>query len=507
MKYLVSISIGLFIILSACPGSLAQEQDYYGGSLKGTISVSPSFLSLNALTLKSCHVGMAEGIRGSFVNPAALTDVKNLEIAFAMSGGRSWRANSQLSLDAGDMVGELEVPLDFLLRRRGGIGRFSLAARTPIFNAGVGFLETEHLGIHLSGIQNVYQELDVDIPYTLTSADVPGLPDGVEIPVVFHIEGEAQLDLDGSIDSELDQKPMMVALANNLGPFRVGAGIKFYSIDGYLMSNIEINGEGSLSGSAPVDSGAWSVNLEGTAAIKRQMLLGYQGTGQVKGDAVALVLGTQMKGKYAGIGVAVEVNTPVSLVSAYQSNSSIAFGAPTIENLGGDIQVDTTGKSIYGNVDVDLSTIPMQEGETVMDGVVYKMPAEAKLRVGVAVHLPLFTIAVDAGRSFSLEKNSSNLYFLLVGLELKPLEVMSIHSIVEVSTRTIQFAEMNMDVPSATALVGTSLHLTPFLELNASLSANTLTYLGSSWERLAHEFDPHKVLQTALASMGVTVSF
>jgi len=507
VKYLVSISVGLALVVLACPDSLAQRQDPYGGSLKGVISVSPSFLSLNALTLKSCHVGMAEGIRGSFINPAALTDVKNFEVAFAMSGGRSWRANSQLSLDGGDMVGELEVPFDFLLRRRSGIEQFSLAAKTPIFQAGLGFLETEHLGIHLSGTQNIYHELNVEIPYTLTSADVPGLPDGVEIPVVFHIEGEAQLEVDGSIDSELDQRPMMVAFANRLGPFRVGAGIKFYSIDGYLMSDIEIDGEANMSGSAPTDSGAWSVDLEGTAAINRQTLLGYQGAGQVKGDAVALVLGTQAKSKYAGIGVAVEVNTPVSLVSAYQSNSSIAFGTPAIENLDGEIQVDTTGRRIYGDVNVDLSTIPTQEGKSDMDGVVYKMPAEAKLRVGAAVHLPIFTLAVDVGRSFSLEKNSSNLYFLVLGLEVKPLQVMSLHSMVEVSTRTIQFAEMDMDVPSATALVGTSLQLTPFLELNASLSANTLTYLGSSWEELAREIDPYKLFETALASMGVTVSF
>jgi len=135
------------------------------------------------------------------------------------------------------------------------------------------------------------------------------------------------------------------------------------------------------------------------------------------------------------------------------------------------------------------------------------MPAEAKVRIGAAIHFPILTLAVDAGRSFSLEKNSSNLYFLVVGLEVKPLKVMSLHSTLEVSTRTIQFADLNMDVPSGTAVVGTSLQLTPFLEFDAALSANTLTYLGTSWETMAQGIDLYKILETAQAGIGIKLSF
>lgn len=507
MKKLISIGAGFVLILLISSGGLAQDQSSYVGSLTGVISVSPSFLSLNALSLRSCNVGMAEGVRGAAINPAALTDVKNFEIALAMAGGRSWRSNSQLSFDAGQMVGEVKVPLDFLLRRKGGVEQFSCAARTPIFKAGLGFLEPEHIGIHLSGTQSIFQVLDVDIPYTLTSEEIPGLPDGLEIPVIFHIQGEAELALDGKIDSELDQRPTMIALAHKLGPIGVGAGIKLYSINGYLQSDIKIDGEGRLTGTAPADSGDWTVELEGTATISRQTLLGYSGTGQVKGDCAALVLGTQAKGKYAGIGVAVELNTPVSLTSVYESNSSIAMGTPTIEGFGGNIQVDSTGRRIYGSMDVDLSSIPLENGEMVMQGIIYRMPAEAKVRVGAAVHLPVFTLALDAGRSLSLERNSSHLYFLIVGLEVKPLKVMSFHSALEVSTRTIQFADLNMNVPSGTAVVGTSLKLTPFLEFDAALSANTLTYLGTSWETMARNIDLYKILETAQAGMGIKLSF
>ena len=507
MKNLISVGAGLFLIVVISSGGLAQEQTSYVGSLTGVISVSPSFLSLSALNLKSCHVAMAEGIRGMAINPAALTDVKNFEIALAMAGGRSWRSNTQLSFDAGEMVGEVKVPLDFQLRRRGGIEQFSFAARTPIFHASLGFLEPEHLGIHLSGIQSVMQVLDMEIPYTLTSEEIPGLPDGVEIPVVFHIEGEAQLDLDGRIDSELDQRPMMIALAHKLGPFGVGAGIKLYSIEGYLQSDIKIDGEGSLTGTVPADSGEWYVELEGTASISRQTLLGYSGTGQIKGDCVALVLGTQAKGEHAGIGVAIELNTPVSLTSTYESSSSIAMGTPTIEGFDGNIQVDSTGRRIYGSMDVDLSSIPLEDGKMAMQGTIYRMPAEAKVRIGAAIHFPILTLAVDAGRSFSLEKNSSKLYFLVVGLEVKPLKVMSLHSTLEVSTRTIQFADLSMDVPSGTAVVGTSLQLTPFLEFDVALSANTLTYLGTSWETMAQGIDLYRILETVQAGMGIRLSF
>ncbi|TET80284.1 hypothetical protein E3J38_05850, partial [candidate division TA06 bacterium] len=105
MKNVISVGAGLLLVVMISSGGLAQEQSSYVGSLTGVISVSPSFLSLSALSLKSCHVGMAEGIRGAAINPAALTDVKNFEIALAMAGGRRWRSNSQLSFDAGEMVG------------------------------------------------------------------------------------------------------------------------------------------------------------------------------------------------------------------------------------------------------------------------------------------------------------------------------------------------------------------------------------------------------------------
>jgi len=183
------------------------------------------------------------------------------------------------------------------------------------------------------------------------------------------------------------------------------------------------------------------------------------------------------------------------------------MGTPTIEGFGGNIQVDSTGRRIYGSIDVDLSSIPLEDGKIAMQGIAYRMPAEAKVRIGAAVHLPIFTLAVDVGRSLSLERNSSHLYFLVVGLEVRPLKVMSFHSTIELSTRTIQFADLNMDVPSGTAVVGTSLQLTPFLEFDAALSANTLTYLGTSWETMAQGMDLYRILETAQAGMGIKLSF
>jgi hypothetical protein len=452
-------------------------------------------------------VGIADGVRGAAINPAALADVKNLEMAFAMTGGRDWRARNHLSLGAGDMVGDISVPFEFLFRRTDGLQQLSFGARTPLCNVGFMLLETEHIGIQLSGMQRVIQNLDVKVPYTLTSNDIPGLPAGVEIPVVFHISGEAQIDLDGAIDSRLDQKPTMVAAAKKLGVFGLGVGLKLSTISGYLDSKMEIDGEGTMSGTAPADSGDWTVDLTGAASIKRQTLLGYEGAGQVKGRAIGLIAGTQIKGRHGGIGVVVELATPVSLTSDYISSSCIAFGTPEIEGLSGNVQVDTAGRAVRGNVNVGLSPIPMRDGEGVKDGVVYSMPAEARIRIGAAANFPGFTLAVDAGKSLSLERHSSNLYFLLVGLGLRPLRAVSLHSIVELSTRTVQFAEMSMTIPSGTLVAGASLQLTPFLELDTALSANTLTYIGSSWEEMAGKFDPNRVLETALASAGIRVSF
>ena len=493
------------------PNTLVGQEDVYlDGLFQGELILSSPSLLLGQLSLESGHVAWAKGVRGAVINPASLTEIQNGEVATAYLQNKNWRNYQRINFNGGGDIGTVNLPVSVDIEQTGGLGYFLMGFHPPkpgMISLGGGDLARELFDLHLLGSGNADVEFSYLIPYTLTSQEIPNLPPGVEIPVQFQVEGRIPTTLNGEMRANLVNNPAYFAIALDGGPLGLGVGVKRTRIDGDLSADITLRGSGSLQASTYTTSSGWTADLTGVANFSEQDLSQVDGSINVHGEAITLILGTLLKADRLRVGITMEGTPSIPLGSDYGLLVLKPNDPPSIVNIRDNgIIIDTLNQRVQGDVSLDLSPILLTSSGDDGTEDFYTLPKEFNFRAGFAMNLaPVLLLVMDAGRSYS--ETQLPLTSFAFGLQFAPEAPLSFHTGFNIASRTYQIGDKTWNIPRGSATVGSALRVTDHFEANLSASTSTLIFAGSSLEEISRQVSTHKIMDSYVVGFGVKVGF
>ncbi|MEW6686350.1 MAG: hypothetical protein AB1393_09135 [Candidatus Edwardsbacteria bacterium] len=422
--------VGVWIVWSLILSLNAKGEESistFQGSCLGSLSFSAP---MNSLNLEESKVGFGWGLKGATINPAALGKIHRVEFSTTYNLEKNWQGSRRFFLDE-RKTRPFAFPSNFSLSQSGGIQSFIAGLRAGSLVLAFGYLGNEALNLHLTLNGAGQQAISYHTNYFLTSTEVPGLPSEAKIPIQVLLEGNLNYRGSGALDLNLSRRPFYLALAGSRGPWSFGIACKPFMIDGSIVANLTVAGQGELEGKVTSLNEDWKVNLTTKVStdLNSQELLRLQGQGQMSASGFSLMAGALLRTERVGLGISLEKVTPLSLFTQGRLSFRYPNDFPQIETISPtDISVDTANRRIEGQTELKLTEISLGEGQ-IRQAFIYEIPAGLLLRAGAGVKLfPCLSFALAAGGSVGRQQNGLEHRFSSFELEMKPSRYFSIQS-------------------------------------------------------------------------------
>ncbi len=219
------------------------------------------------------------------------------------------------------------------------------------WSVGIGFTRGDFLGMDIEGNLHGSALDSITFQDTITSADIPGLPEGTVIPVLFGLgmAGNASVNISGN--GGFTTLPFVGAIARKSGGWSYGAGLRITPVWGN--ATLSAFGAGDIAGTAvlraePYLGDTWRIEAEFTGELENDTLVKYYLDGNVATLNPSLVLGVGWEGSWLGMGLAIERGSPASMTGDWVHSAMYPWGGIDWDIDYDSLIIDTANKVISG---------------------------------------------------------------------------------------------------------------------------------------------------------------
>ncbi|MGB9590117.1 MAG: hypothetical protein ACP5QG_08560 [candidate division WOR-3 bacterium] len=248
----------------------------------------------------------------------------------------------------------LKFPYSFSGGEKWGLDYLAYGARIGKkgdWTVGLGFTRGDFLGLDIEGGLHGSALDSITFQDTITSADIPGLPQGTIIPVLFGLAmgGNASVNISGH--GGFTTLPFVGAIARKSGGWSYGAGVKVTPVWGN--ATMSALAAGDISGTAilraePYLGDTWRIEAEFTGELENDTLVKYYLDGNVTTLNPSLVLGMGWQGSWLGVALAIERGSPTSMTGDWAHSAMYPWGGIDWDIDYDSLIIDTLNHIISG---------------------------------------------------------------------------------------------------------------------------------------------------------------
>lgn len=334
-------------------------------SLSGALSYNYVDPYLYIMNYTFQNPAAAEGMRGAFVNPAALAAVKtssgSVSAGFGRVGGLALNLSTNLPY-----VGQMSLPISFYAEEESGIYSGGAAVRIGEVVVGLGFVQGDRFAGEFAGRGEVAFKATYSYHDTLTSADLPALDEVDTVPILIDLYGEGGGLLAIQARARLHSTPLYLILATQDQDKGVNYGLafRFNTIEGWvdytdtLTPVLRPSGANLFS-----ESSQWDVGVAVSVVIEGGELYSNRYYSTLQGSELGAVLGASKQGEDFSWGVSLEQNLGAQILKS-SGGKRTRGGLPKVVELNTqNLEVDVDTRTIKGNMSVVLGYDDYQEYE------------------------------------------------------------------------------------------------------------------------------------------------
>jgi hypothetical protein len=373
---------------------LSGDTTFASGSLTGKWAVE--LPSLAVLNLGHTNPALAKGLNGCILNPAALSDVEASGFSTAVSLGSNTRVKQAPVLDMGEEIGMVQIPCDISVTQPVSLNALNVGISLKKWAFGFGFVQGMGTDISIDGELTLPYTFSDTIPDTLTHADISEIPQGQMIPVQWILSTPLVIPFTGSAGLTYSEDRFFVGVGRKSKRFKTGFGVTYKRIRGALHADLGASAYAPCTLSCGVVSGEWKVNASGNTTVSEDVFTA-DGDVSLAGDEFALTAGMILDLGLLKLGASITGIPETALHLSGGTTATWVSGIPRIVSIvPANINVDTTAKTITGEVDIGLSPFPHTVDEDNLREE-YRLESRLAADVGGALNLGPFTGSAAIG--------------------------------------------------------------------------------------------------------------
>lgn len=307
--------------------------------------------------------GSASGMRGAFVNPAALASVKSASASFSAGFGRVGGINLNLSSNL-PYVGEVGLPVTLYAEEKSGIYMGGAAVRIGEVVLGLAYVQGDRFESEIDARGELNFTATYSYRDTLTELDFPDVDEPMTVPVLIDLYGKGGGIISVENRTKLKSTPVLLMLATQDKGINYGISFRLNTFNGFIDYTDTLTPVLKPTGANVYsESDIWDVGVQLIAQIEGGELYANRYFTTLTGNELGAVFGIQKQGQEFSWGASLEQDLGAQILEV-RNGKGVRGGLPRIVEINTqNLEVDQDSRIIKGQMKVVFGYDSLREIE------------------------------------------------------------------------------------------------------------------------------------------------